>query len=213
MADWFRNLETGKKIGIIVGSIILVGIIITLIIIFVPKYEGPGENCTFIGESANLHDEYIIRVDSVTEYDEIEIIKNDGDTEKSVLIGDDSHYIAVTITIIRDNVADPKEDHEFDKNDFKLKDHTGIQIKNVNFTSIADGSVLSFTDFSTKTAIEDFSWIGETINTGEQKQIIIYFEIDKDISYNNTVMVLETDLFLGAGSNLGKDIVLTNKEE
>jgi hypothetical protein len=119
--------------------LVIAGII--LAIIFIPKYEGPGENCIFISESANLHKEYLLEVKDVAEYDEIEILLNKGDVETHSLYTTDTHFIAVTVSIKRSNTTIPQEDHIFDKDDFKLKGHTGVKLKNVYFGSVKDGFV------------------------------------------------------------------------
>ncbi len=39
-------------------------------------------------------------------------------------------YVGVKIKIAHHALANPKENHPFDLDDFKLKDHTGVQLKN-----------------------------------------------------------------------------------
>ena len=46
--EWFKNLDTWKKIVVCIVGILLLAGIIALIVIFVPKYTGPEENCVFL---------------------------------------------------------------------------------------------------------------------------------------------------------------------
>ena len=171
-------------------------------------YKGPEENCVFIGEKVNLHEEYIATVISVANRDSIQIIKNENDNEKSEILGRDEHFIEVAITLKRNNIAKPKEDHVFKNSDFKLKDHTGISIANLNIASIKDGLALSQKDFSTRKALEDYEWIGKELKPGEEKNITIYFEMTKELSVDDTIMILEIDFF---ATKIGSDIVLGNR--
>ena len=120
MIEWFKNLILWKKI--VYPSIAL--IIIVLIIILIPKYDGPEENCIFLNEKANLHNEYYITLLDFKDCETISILKNQNDLEETELISTDKHFISVTVLIEHINVADEKENHLLDIDDFKLKDHT-----------------------------------------------------------------------------------------
>ncbi len=209
MISWYLNLALWKKI---LYPVLLV-IVIVLIIIFVPKYDKPQKNCIFLNEKANLHGEYYITVTDFKDCDNIEILKNKDDEVKTKLFGTDKHFISVTILLEHINVANPNETKPLKPNTFKLKDHTGVQIGNFNFGSKNDGLALSKKDFSTTDAIEDYSWVDTLILPGEKKTITIYFEVEKDISTNNTITVLESDLFsfLESENHLGTDIVLAQR--
>lgn len=208
MIDWIKNLALWKKI---VYPIILVAIIASAII-FIPKYNGPGENCTFLNEKANLHNEYYITVIDCSDCENISILKNKNDNQKTELIGTDKHFISVTIMMEHIDVSDEKESHVLDKDDFKLKDHTGVQLKNINLFSKENGVALENKNFSKKNAQIDYSWIDVRIEKGTSKTIVLYFEVPKNISTLDTVLVLEADLFSGrTNGNAGTDIVLAQR--
>lgn len=63
--EWFKDLDTWKKVVVCIVGILLLAGIIALIVIFVPKYTGPEENCVFLNEKANLHNEYYITVTAI----------------------------------------------------------------------------------------------------------------------------------------------------
>lgn len=198
-------LENNWKWLVPVTVVVIVGII--LAIIFIPKYTGPSENCYFINEPMNLHSEYTITVEDINEYDQIDILLNENDTEKITQYSNSTHFLGVTLTINRVNTIDPKEDHIFDSNDFKLKDHTGFKFSNIYFLG-KSGLALSEKDFSTTNAIEDYSYIGQSVLPGEEKTFVIYFEISEDISAYNDITVLEVDFF---ATSIGSDIVLAER--
>ena len=209
MVNWFSDLVLWKKIVFLIGIVL----IIILAIILIPKYTGPEENCIFVNEKANLHDEYYVTVLNVIDSDNALILKDKNDEESYEIIGNGKHFIKVTILIERINSSNPKENHTLDLDDFKLKDHTGVQIKNVNLFSVENGLALENKDFSTIKPIEDYYWFGHSIEPGSSKQIILYYEVSKEISSNDTVMVLEVDFFSGrTGTKKGTDFVLANRK-
>jgi len=197
------------KNKIIIG--VVIAIAIGLFIWVVPKYSGPEENVIYIGEEVNLHDEYLVTVDSIEEMSSINVLNNEGDTELFLINGVDTHFIVVTITLKRQSISNPKENHDLDRNDFKLKDHTGFQIKNIYFQSVTDGTVLSEADFDTISAYEDFDWIGIEVNSGEEVTITICFEISNNLSVFEDLMILEIDFFWFLGNDNGVDIALAEK--
>lgn len=208
--EWFKNLQLWKKI---VYPLALATLVIILLVFFITKYNGPEENCVFINEKVNLHNEYYITVLDRTDQDSIEILKNKDDLEKTEIIGTDKHYIKIEILIEHINVANAKENHQLDINDFKLKDHTGVQIKNMYLFSKENGLALENKNFQTRTAIKDFVWFDSEINVDEEKTIVLYFEVDKTISSLDTVMVLETDFFnFRSNGKAGTDIVLAYRD-
>jgi len=200
-----------KKHLYIIGGIFLV--ILVLYIIFGPRINSPGENVVFIGEEVNLHQDYLIKVISVDESDTVEVLANPDDIEKISISSPDKHYIVVEINIKRQNTNNSERDHTFDADDFKIKDHTGVQIKNLYIQSVNDGTVLSDTDFSTTKAFQDFTWVGQSLNPGDELSIFIYFEVDKDLSVFSDFMILESDFFWGSGDDLGVDVLLASKGE
>lgn len=187
-------------------SIILV-IGIVLAIIFIPKYTQPSEDCYFINESINLHSEYTIKVTDINEYDQIDILLNQNDTDKITQYSNSTHFLGVTLNIKRVNTTEPKENHIFDSNDFKLKDHAGFKLGNFYFIG-KGGLALSEKHFSTKNSVEDYSYIGQSVLPGEEKTFIIYFEIPDDISAFSNITILEVDLF---ATSVGSDIVLAER--
>ena len=209
MIEWFKNLALWKKI--VYPITFVAGIV--LVIIFIPKYTGPGENCVFLNEKANLHNEYYITVTDFTDLDNVSILAHKEDLEETELIGTDKHYISVTVLIQHINVSHPKENHVFDIDDFKIKDHTGVQIKNFNFFSKEKGVALENKDFTTTKAQSDYKWIDTEILPGEQKSITLFFEVSKNISTLDTVIVLESDFFKGySNAKAGTDIVLAKRK-
>ena len=184
-----------------------------------PNYENT--NATFIGEEVKLHNEdYIITVLGAVTVDKITVIKNKTDQEFEEIQG---NYIAVTIHIRR--TANCKKSHSLDRNDFKLKDHTGTNIPMSDIASLAgldflDVNVNSgdFVDsnasFDTTTAIKDYSWIGSEISTDEDTIITVYFKTDPDLSVETTIMILEVDFYSGfSENNCATDIILFKRKE
>ena len=94
--------------------------------------------------------------------------------QNSELIGTDKHYVGVKIKIEHQALANPKENHPFDLDDFKLKNHTGVQLKNINFFSKEDGLALETTDFTTRQPIKDYTWYGKSVESGEVTNIELY---------------------------------------
>lgn len=172
-------------------------------------YKGAEENCVFINEKANLHNEYYVTVLGVEEHENIYIYKNSEDTEKSQLIGTSVHYIEAKVLIERQLLTGPKEDHTFDTDDFKIKDHTGVQIKNLNLFSNENGLALETTDFSTQKVIKDYSWFGQSVESGSFVEVSLFFSFSKSLSVFEDMMVLEFDFFSGrSNGKSGTDIVL-----
>ena len=98
--------------------------------------------------------------------------------------------------------------HELDVNDFKIKDHTGVQIKNITFIESINSSAKSEIDFSTRNAIKDYTWFGKQIPSGTSQEIKLYFEFDNSIDIEKTLMILEVDFF---ATKKGTDIVLVDR--
>lgn len=63
-------------------------------------------------------------------------------------------------------------------------------------------------DFATRNAIEDYAWVDTQIEPGESRDLILYFEFEKELDIINTLMVLEVDFF---ATKKGTDIVLINR--
>lgn len=190
-----------KKISII--------IIIIFSLLFASCAETTAEECIFMDERANLHDEYIISVSEIGSSKNIFVYKNEDDNEPSEIIGTTKHYLYVVLKIEHQNVVDSKEVHELDANDFKIKDHTGVRIKNITFIESVNSSAKSEIDFSTRNAIKDYAWFGKQIPVGQSQEIKLYFEFENSIDIENTLMILEVDFF---ATKKGTDIVLIERE-
>lgn len=185
-----------------------------MLIILSSCYNGPQENCVFIGEKANLHKEYYVTVLDANDFDNIEIIRYENETNKSELIGTSTHYVGVRVLIEHQKLDNPKENHSLDLDDFKIKDHTGVQIGNVILFSKENGLALENNDFNTVKPIKDYTWFGKEIASGDALEITLFYEFSKSLSVSNTVMVVEFDLFSGrANGKVGTDIVLAYRNK
>lgn len=177
-------------------------------------YNGPQENCVFISERANLHKEYYVTVLDADDYDSIEILRYEGETNKSELIGTSTHYVGVKVLIEHQNFDSPKEEHSLDLDDFKIKDHTGVQLGNLNLFSNENGLALETKNFDTTKPIKDYTWFGHNIESGDSLEITLYYELSKQLSVYDTVMVLEFDFFSGrTNGKSGTDIVLAYRSK
>lgn len=209
MIEWLKELSLWKKI---VFSLILIAIIV-IVIIFIPKYNGPEKNCVFLNEKANLHEEYYVTVLDFEDCEKISILKNQDDLEETELIGTDKHFISITVLIEHINVANEKEAHILDVDDFKLKDHTGVQLKNLYLFSKENGLALENKNFSTINSQKDYKWVNTSIDAGTQRTITLYFEVPEEISTLDTTIVLEVDFFIGrSNGKAGTDLVLAKRD-
>lgn len=184
-----------------------------------PNYENT--IATFIGEEAKLHNEdYVITVLNAITVDKIAIKKDKDEQEFEEIQG---KYIAVTVSIRQS--PNCKKKHSLDRNDFKLKDHTGTNIPtsdimsliNLDFLDVnvhSGDSVNSNASFETTTAVKDYAWVGSEIPTGEDMIITVYFKVDSDLSVETTIMIFEVDFYSGFGkNNSATDIVLFKRKE
>ena len=202
---------TKKKIIFIISIVLVIVILVVCGVIKI--YNGPQENCVFISERANLHNEYYITVTDISSSDSVLVLKNQDDTEKSEIIGNDKHFVIVNVKIEHQSLASPNENEKLDLNDFIIKDHTGVQVKNFNFFSKENGLALETINFTKKEPIKDYTWFNHDIPSGETLEIDLYFEFPKKLSATNTLMVLETDLYAGRkNGKAGTDIVLAYRE-
>lgn len=184
-------------------------IILTLCLCFMSACaKTSSEECVYLNERANLHEEYIVSVSEIGEMNTIFIYKNKEDVEKSEIIGTTSHYLYVKLMIEHQNVASSKEEHKLGASDFKIKDHTGVKLGDVTFIESLKTAAKSQVNFSTKKALEDYEWADTQVQTGTSKELILYFEFEKTFDVENILMVLEVDFF---ASKKGTDIVLINR--
>jgi hypothetical protein len=117
-----------------------------------------------------------------------------------------------------------KKSHTLDNNDFKLKDHTGTKVPLSDILTFIDvdspnlrvdqgDPVDSNASFSTKTAVKDYSWIG-TKTSKEEIILTVYFELASDFKVENTIMIFETDFYVGYGKTRNAtDIILFKRKE
>lgn len=177
-------------------------------------------NANFIGEQVSLHgDNFSVQVLDVTTESKISI-KDNKDSEE--LTEKQGYYIAVTLEIKQGIGC--KEPHVLDDNDFKLKDHTGtivpigdildcIDVTAPDFRADKGDSINSNASFSTRKAIRDYTWIGLAIPEEKEIVITVYFEMDSTLSVENTIMIIETDFYVGSGEiNSAADIVLFKRK-
>ena len=75
------------------------------------------------------------------------------------------------------------------------------------------GVALENKDFTTQKAIKDYSWYGKQPLPGETIEISLFFSVPKNVSSKDTVMVLETDFFIGMKTNRETDIVLGKRND
>ena len=184
-----------------------------------PNYEEM--DAVFIGEEASLHNnDYVVTVLSATTVDEITVIVNEKQREAESVKG---HYIAITICIRKNPSC--KENCILDKNDFKLKDHTGTHIPLSVLSDFVDFPVLdidadsgdsvnSNAVFDTRKAVKDYTWVGSEVVADEDMVFTLYFKMSSDLDVENTIMVLEVDFRAGFGQKTcATDIVLFKRKE
>ena len=127
-------------------------------LLFVSCAKTTAEECTFLNERVNLHEEYSISVSEIGSTENVFVFKNENDAEAQEITGTTSHYLYVVLNIEHQNVFESKEIHELDANDFKIKDHTGVRIRNIAFIESINSSAKSEIDFATRNAIKDYAW-------------------------------------------------------
>lgn len=104
-------------------------------------------------------------------------------------------YLKVTIKISRFVIHNSSGSHPLDNDDFKIKDHTGINLFPNYFPSV--------------NALTDYKWISKNIEAGEEPTVFdVYFELGLNISFSNNLIVLEVDFSI---LETGLDIPLTYK--
>ena len=139
----------------------------------------------FLNEKFDLHNSnYEVTVLEAKTKDQITILSKRGDEEN--LSG---HFVDATIKIFQK--SDSKEKiHKFDRNDFKLKGHTGVYLPLNDIGSIVgwdmidyhwdkkdNGFVISSADISTEKAVTDYNYVGKTIGPGEEISFHIFLQI------------------------------------
>ena len=221
--EWVQNnISTPIQVSVVV--ILFVGVICGLPSIIKscnakPNYETM--NANFIGEEVALHGEnFLIKVLSASTVDKITIKESKTSKTLSELEG---HFIAVTISIKQD--PNSKRTHSLDRNDFKLKDHTGTLIPTSYILGLIDVTapdiyadkgdrIDSNISFSTQKPIKDYTWIGTEINSDSETVITVYFEIAANIFVENAIMIFEADFYTGSnGIKSATDVVLFHRKQ
>ena len=171
----------------------------------------------FLNENVPVHDSnYNLVINDVCSLNTLTILdKNEEEIHK------DGFFISLNVTMSQKENSTLSK-HTFDKNDFKLKDHTGVYIPlsdiagaigwnliDVHFDEADGGNVMSSTEFSTKKCVEDYNFIDQSIEHGEEKEFVIIFDMESNIRVEDNLIVLEVDLYnLSNGYRQGNDIVL-----
>lgn len=223
MSSIFRKLfDIHTAIGKIMISICIIlvfaGVIGLLKGKIFPVEEVVSENY-FIGDSIPLHDgNYNLTVNYAKTTNEVTILNKKGD-EKTIL----GNFIVVNITISKDELSELNI-YKIATNDFKLKDHTGIYVPlnsimgamgwdaiNVHIDDKKGGHIMSSTKFPTKNSLKDYHYYNQPI-LHDEKTFDVIFKMDKGISVENELMVLEVDFYVGSSKHKkGSDIILLPK--
>ena len=179
----------------------------------------------FLDEQFSVHDDdYVARVNSAKTISKAEIINSAG--EKETISG---HFAEIDFEIFQKEGSTQKP-HAFDQNDFKLKDHTGVYLPlndigaaigwdllDVRWDKKDDGLVISSADIQTKEALNDFSFVGQTIAPGKEMRFHVFLPIsDSKVTVENSLLVLEVDFFTGGMINkwkAGADVILLPRPE
>lgn len=176
----------------------------------------------FIGDCVSLHkDNYALKILSAENIKEVEILKDDNTAES--LKG---NFISVKLSIIQNEQSELKE-HLIDRNDFKLKDHTGVYLPlndimgaigfdfvDVHIDETENGYFISSTDFQTVSCLEDYSYIDKEINKFDILELNIYFSVPENIDVKRDLIVLEVDLYItNFDYRKGEDIILIERKK
>ena len=176
----------------------------------------------FLNETVPVHDNnYKLIINEVKNYNFI-TIKDKKGNEKVV----EGYFIGVNITILQNDSSQLKS-HKIDKNDFKIKDHTGVYVPlneimgavgwdaiDVHFDDADGGHVMSSTQFKTTNLYKDFNYIDLQMIPGTEYTFNLYFKTTKFIDACNELIVLEVDFYnLSNGYRRGTDIILLSRPE
>ena len=222
--DWHQT------IGKVIDSILLISVTTSVVIglLFGLKMCKKSNELiysnTFLGEEVLLHDSNysVVAISSFSLYNIYTIDKNGNQVYRA------GHFICVNteITQLENSSIKP---HTFDRNDFKLKDHTGVYIPaneianmvgwdmiDYHWDQTKNGFVISSADFQTRKSIKDYNYIGKTIKPGSSFSFAIFFEMDQKYNVENEIMVMEIDFFVGgyySSKKVGEDIILLNRPD
>lgn len=160
----------------------------------ISKRDAVSETNYFINENVPVHnDNYIVCVNHVRNLDRTSV-KTKEETYSDIK----GYFINVNLTLSQISESKLKP-HKIDKNDFKLKDHTGVYFPlneivgalgwnaiDMHIDNDDSGYVMSSTSFTTVKAYEDYNYIDYEINSGISIDFDLYFMMDKliDIKKN-----------------------------
>ena len=219
-----KNKEKKKKISTI-------SVVICIVILVVGgfntlwnelfKNDITYETNNFINEDFSLHsDNYNVKVNSIKNIDYVEILNKNKEQETM-----EGYFIFININI-KQNEDSKLKTHKIDKNDFKLKDHTGIYLELNEFADLVGLSamdlyldtkegnhIIRLTDFYTINALEDYNYIDYIIEAGKEYNFNIYFKTIEFIDVTKELTVLEVDFYYFANDyRKGIDIILLERK-
>lgn len=171
----------------------------------------------FLNENVPIHsNNYIVIVRDVHSVNYISIIDKKGN-----IVEKEGYFIEVNLVLnqISDSLL---KKHTIDSNDFKLKDHTGLYVPlndimgvigwdaiDLHIDEENGGHVMSSTEFSTISSIEDYRYVGIDIEPGNELIFSIFFEMSNDIQAREDLIVLEIDFYnFSYDFRRGTDIIL-----
>ena len=176
----------------------------------------------FLNEIVPVHDNnYELIINEVKNYNSI-TIKDKKGNEKVV----EGYFICVNISISQ-NESSQLKSHKIDKDDFKIKDHTGVYVPlndimgavgwdaiDVHFDDTDGGHVMSSTKFKTTTLYEDYNYIDFHLIPDTEYTFNLYFKTTKFIDVSKELIVLEVDFYyFSNGYRQGTDIILLSRPE
>jgi hypothetical protein len=225
--EWLKKngskiFNSHKKIGYIFTTLCMITIAIGLIfkIKACGAESGVIDSNFFINEPAPVHDgNYTIVVNRAFSTNKVKILDKKKDLKEV-----NGFLICVDVTLTQSENSVLKA-HKFDANDFKLKNHTGVYIPlntilgalgwdgiDVHIDEKGGGHVMSSIDFSTRSCLKDYNFVGKTIEQGNKLNFVITFEMSTEILVENNITVLEVDFYVGSQKHRkGTDIVLLQR--
>ena len=222
-ALWTAHGAIGKTLTILCCAVVASGLTVGLITGTTKCAKANDVVYTnfFLGEECELHDgNYVVTVTSAETKEEINVLSKSGAQER--LTG---HYADIGLTIYQKEES-KEQAHTFDRDDFKLKDHTGVYLPLNDIGSIVDwnmidihidnksnGFVISSADITTQKAVNDFQYVGKAISPGQSVSFHVFIPISNPECFVETsLMVLEVDFIVGGiGKQAGQDIILKTR--
>lgn len=220
--DW--NEMVGKIIHITGGVLIICGLVgLCFGITRCHKNDEVIETNIFLNEEFQLHDSnYTVIVNQACTVEEAQIKDKKGND-----VNINGHFAYITLSISQ-NADSNMKPHTFDRDDFKIKAHTGVYLPLNDIGSILgwdlidchydqkdNGFVISSADIKTAKSENDFNYIGKSISPGQTLDISIYIPIsNKNVMVETSIIVFEIDFMFGGYFNskkLGEDIILKQR--